>query len=166
MTAYYNEWDREKAAVLRELIAGGHIAPNDHRSPLEHERDARNCPLGDDCDLTLAWMKGQKEARDTFRARIEELKTQVGLARIDADQQRARAESAEAALARVEAETLERAADIVKHTPEWKFGNLWHRRDVENAIRALEPQHPAPGDQGGGRGRRKTRLKNCSGGQA
>jgi hypothetical protein len=73
--------------------------PNRHRSPLEHERDARNCPLGDDCDLTLAWMKGQQEARDSFRARIEELKTQVGLARIDADQQRARAEAAEAQMA-------------------------------------------------------------------
>ncbi len=58
----------------------------------------RNCPLGEDCDLTVAWMAGQKEARDSFRARIEELKTQLGLTRIDADQQRARAEVAEAAL--------------------------------------------------------------------
>jgi DNA (cytosine-5)-methyltransferase 1 len=29
MTAYYNEWDREKAAVLRELIKAGLIAPGD-----------------------------------------------------------------------------------------------------------------------------------------
>ena len=58
----------------------------------------RTCPLGEDCDLTVAWMAGREEARDQFRARIEQLETQLGLARIDADQQRARAEAAEAAL--------------------------------------------------------------------
>ena len=55
----------------------------------------RICPLGEDCELTVAWMAGREEARDQFRARIEQLETQLGLARIDADQQRARAEAAE-----------------------------------------------------------------------
>ena len=68
--------------------------PTDRRSPMEHERDARSCPLGEDCDLTVAWMAGQAEARDSYRARIEDLTAQLGLARIDADQQRARAEAA------------------------------------------------------------------------
>ena len=58
----------------------------------------RTCPLGDDCDLTVAWMASREEARDQFRARIEQLETQLGLARIDADQQRARAEAAVAEL--------------------------------------------------------------------
>ena len=55
----------------------------------------RTCPLGEDCDLTVAWMAGREEARDQFRARIEQLETQLGLTRIDADQQRARADYAE-----------------------------------------------------------------------
>jgi len=55
----------------------------------------RKCPLGDDCGLTVAWMAGQKEARDSFRARINQLEVQLGLARTDADAQRARAEAAE-----------------------------------------------------------------------
>lgn len=29
MTAYYNEFDKNAAAWLRELIAAGHIAPGD-----------------------------------------------------------------------------------------------------------------------------------------
>jgi hypothetical protein len=60
--------------------------------------DQKTCPLGDDCDLTVAWMAGQAEARDSFRARIEQLETQLGLARIDAQQQRERASNAEAEL--------------------------------------------------------------------
>jgi uncharacterized coiled-coil DUF342 family protein len=56
----------------------------------------RTCPLGPDCDLTVAWMAGQHEARDSYRQRIEELRTQLGLARLDADQQRQRADIAEA----------------------------------------------------------------------
>ena len=69
----------------------------------------RTCPLGEDCDLTVAWMAGREEARDQFRARIEQLETQLGLARIDADQQRARAEALEAALQA--ADELARAVD-------------------------------------------------------
>jgi chromosome segregation ATPase len=77
--------------------------------------DARTCPLGEGCDLTVAWMAGQAEAKASLSDRIAELKTQVGFARIDADQQRARAEAAEAALEAAEAapddvaELLERA---------------------------------------------------------
>jgi hypothetical protein len=33
----------------------------------------KNCPLGEDCDLTLAWMMGADDARDRTKARIEEL---------------------------------------------------------------------------------------------
>ena len=55
----------------------------------------RKCPLGEDCDLTVAWMAGRQEARDSFRARINQLEVQLGLARTDADAQRARAEDAE-----------------------------------------------------------------------
>ena len=36
MTAYYNEFDPKAAAWLRELVAGGHIAPGD-----VDERDIR-----------------------------------------------------------------------------------------------------------------------------
>ena len=55
----------------------------------------RKCPLGEDCDLTVAWMAGQQEARDSFRARINQIEVQLGLSRTEADAQRARAEAAE-----------------------------------------------------------------------
>jgi len=54
------------------------------------------CPLGDDCDLTVAWMAGQQEARDSFQARINQLEVQLGLSRADADAQHARAAELEA----------------------------------------------------------------------
>ena len=55
----------------------------------------RKCPLGDDCDLTVAWMAGAEKQREHMHGRIKELALQLGLARIDADQHRARAEAAE-----------------------------------------------------------------------
>jgi hypothetical protein len=33
---------------------------------------ARTCPLGDDCDLTVAWMAGAKQAKDEAAADYEE----------------------------------------------------------------------------------------------
>jgi hypothetical protein len=74
--------------------------------------DARTCPLGDDCDLTVAWMAGQSEAKASLSDRITELKTQAGFARIDADQQRARAEAAEAEIARLKQRILDDTEEI------------------------------------------------------
>ncbi len=36
----------------------------------------KHCPLGEDCDLTIAWMKGAEDARDKSKARIEVLEAQ------------------------------------------------------------------------------------------
>ena len=44
----------------------------------------KNCPLGEDCDLTLAWMMGATEARDKAKARIAVLTEQLESARLDA----------------------------------------------------------------------------------
>jgi len=33
----------------------------------------KGCPLGEDCDLTIAWMKGAEDARDKAKARIAAL---------------------------------------------------------------------------------------------
>jgi hypothetical protein len=38
------------------------------------------CPLGEDCDLTLAWMKGAEDARDRAKARIEALEAKLAKA--------------------------------------------------------------------------------------
>lgn len=54
------------------------------------------CPRGDDCDLTTACLAGYEQGRDHALARIEQLEAQIGLARIEADQQRERATAAEA----------------------------------------------------------------------
>jgi outer membrane protein TolC len=40
----------------------------------------KSCPLGEDCDLTLAWMKGAEDARDRAKARIEALEAKLAKA--------------------------------------------------------------------------------------
>ena len=40
----------------------------------------KSCPLGEDCDLTIAWMKGAEDARDKTKARIEALETKLAKA--------------------------------------------------------------------------------------
>jgi hypothetical protein len=37
----------------------------------------KDCPLGEDCDLTLAWMMGATEARDRAKARIAALEVKL-----------------------------------------------------------------------------------------
>ena len=58
--------------------------------------------MSDDDALTVAYMAGSENARAQFSDRIVELKTQVGFARIDADNQRARAEQAENAIRKLD----------------------------------------------------------------
>ena len=36
----------------------------------------KNCPLGEDCDLTLAWMMGAEDARDKTKAQIAALEAE------------------------------------------------------------------------------------------
>ena len=40
----------------------------------------KSCPLGEDCDLTIAWMKGAEDARDKAKARIEALEDKLAKA--------------------------------------------------------------------------------------
>ena len=44
----------------------------------------KDCPLGEDCDLTLAWMMGAEDARDKTKARIAVLTEQLESAQLDA----------------------------------------------------------------------------------
>lgn len=48
--------------------------PPIRRSPMEHDRDA--CPLGDDCDLHVAWMAGAENMRAKMQARIDALEAE------------------------------------------------------------------------------------------
>ena len=73
----------------------------------------RTCPLGEDCE----------EARDQFRTRIEQLEMQLELARIDADQQRSRAEAAD----RIEA--LEAALLAADELAEMVRRSATHHKD-------------------------------------
>ena len=44
-----------------------------------------DCPLGEDCDLTLAYMAGAKDAKDTItRLRAENAKLRAALGKADA----------------------------------------------------------------------------------
>jgi hypothetical protein len=40
----------------------------------------KQCPLGEDCDLTLAWMMGADDARDKAKARIAALEDRLNTA--------------------------------------------------------------------------------------
>jgi hypothetical protein len=40
----------------------------------------KDCPLGEDCDLTLAWMMGAEDARDRAKARIAALEAKLEMA--------------------------------------------------------------------------------------
>ena len=37
----------------------------------------KTCPLGEDCDLTVAWMAGRESAKDEYKARIDELEAKL-----------------------------------------------------------------------------------------
>ena len=40
----------------------------------------KQCPLGEDCDLTIAWMMGAEDARDRAKARIAALEAKLAKA--------------------------------------------------------------------------------------
>jgi hypothetical protein len=40
----------------------------------------KQCPLGEDCDLTIAWMSGAEDARDRAKARIAALEAKLAKA--------------------------------------------------------------------------------------
>jgi hypothetical protein len=40
----------------------------------------KRCPLGEDCDLTIAWMKGAEDVRDRAKVRIEALEDKLAKA--------------------------------------------------------------------------------------
>jgi hypothetical protein len=62
----------------------------------------KSCPLGEDCDLTIAWMKGAEDARDKAKARIEALTEQLEAARLDAEEAEAYSVWLEAKLGKTE----------------------------------------------------------------
>lgn len=40
----------------------------------------KTCPLGEDCDLTVAWMAGRQSAKDAHEAQIDALEAELGKA--------------------------------------------------------------------------------------
>ncbi len=42
----------------------------------------KQCPLGEDCDLTLAWMMGAEDARDKAMVRIAALEDKLAKAEV------------------------------------------------------------------------------------
>ena len=62
----------------------------------------KHCPLGEDCDLTIAWMKGAEDARDRAKARIEALTEQLEATRLDAKEAEAYSVWLEAKLGKTE----------------------------------------------------------------
>ena len=60
------EWDRRLTEWCAEAA--------DRIEELEAELASKACPLGDGCDLTVAYMAGAEKARDTIRKQHERIK--------------------------------------------------------------------------------------------
>lgn len=101
--------------------------------------DDRKCPLGDECDLTVAWLAGSENQREHDKGRIEDLTMQLEMARYDSDQQRKRAEHAEqerhTMRDRIEALTAERDTALAQLAEEGrKRGEAEAERDRAKAV--------------------------------
>jgi hypothetical protein len=54
------------------VTAEDYVALSADLAAAKTPRETRTCPLGDDCDLTVAWMAGAAEAKDEAAADYEE----------------------------------------------------------------------------------------------
>jgi hypothetical protein len=68
------------ATGVADLIWEAHSEILGWRALNEERKASRTCPLGEDCDLTVAWMAGRESAKDEAKARIEELVEALALA--------------------------------------------------------------------------------------
>jgi hypothetical protein len=64
------------ATGVADLIWEAHSEILGWRALNEERKASRTCPLGEDCDLTVAWMAGRESAKD----RIEALKAKLAKA--------------------------------------------------------------------------------------
>jgi hypothetical protein len=58
------------ATGVADLIWEAHSEILGWRALNKLRQDSRTCPLGEDCDLTVAWMAGRESAKDEYKARI------------------------------------------------------------------------------------------------
>ena len=68
------------ATGMADLIWGAHSEILGWRALNKLRQDSKTCPLGEDCDLTVAWMAGRESAKDEAKARIEELEAKLARA--------------------------------------------------------------------------------------
>ena len=69
------------AAGIADLIWEAHSEILGWRALNRLRQDSRTCPLGEDCDLTVAWMAGRESAKDEYKARTEKLDAKLDAAR-------------------------------------------------------------------------------------
>jgi hypothetical protein len=58
------------ATGVADLIWEAHSEILGWRALNKLRQDSRTCPLGEDCDLTVAWMAGRESAKDEYKTRI------------------------------------------------------------------------------------------------
>jgi hypothetical protein len=58
------------AAGVADLIWEAHSEILGWRALNEERKASRTCPLGEDCDLTAAWMAGRESAKDEAKAMV------------------------------------------------------------------------------------------------
>jgi len=68
------------ATGVADLIWEAHSEILGWRALNKLRQDSRACPLGEDCDLTVAWMAGRESAKDEYKGWIEELVEALALA--------------------------------------------------------------------------------------
>ena len=68
------------ATGVADLIWEAHSEILGWRALNEERKASRTCPLGEDCDLTVAWMAGRESAKDEAKARIEALEAKLAAA--------------------------------------------------------------------------------------
>jgi hypothetical protein len=90
--------------------------------------DDRNCPLGEDCDLQIAWLAGAENQREHMRGRIERLETQLKFREAESDGLRERAEIAESerhfmrdALEEVKALVIGASFSRTRYPTAWRY---------------------------------------------
>ena len=68
------------ATGVADLIWEAHSEILGWRALNKLRQDSKTCPLGEDCDLTVAWMAGRESAKDEYKGWIEELVEALALA--------------------------------------------------------------------------------------
>jgi len=94
----------------------------------------KSCPLGEDCDLTIAWMKGAEDARDKAKDYIRELEDNLESYALDCLEARGQADEAYHAQVSAEARLKMAVYLLTDAMVQLREGKIKTRRNRANVI--------------------------------